>query len=122
MLRCSRFRTIRMRRSRVVTGRPSELIAMKKLLACVSLAILVLLAADNPLEGDKFLEKADEKFYNAATLAQEAYAKAMAQTFETRLKTYKSILAAATKAGDFDRATAVKIRIEEIEAEAKGVG
>ena len=77
---------------------------------------LLLIAAD-PLEGDKFLEKADEKFEQAAERTQQAFAKSMREAYETRLKTYRSILAAATKAGDFDRATAVKAKIEEIEAE-----
>ena len=35
---------------------------MSRIGTCVSLGILLLLAADNALEGDKFLQKADEKF------------------------------------------------------------
>ena len=90
---------------------------MTKVPVCASLAILLLLAADNPLEGDKFLQKADEKFEQSMTRAQESFAKLAGEAFETRLKTYRTILAAATKAGDFDRATAVKNHIADIEAE-----
>ena len=95
---------------------------MSRLAVCVSLGIVLLLAADHPLEGDKFLQKADEKFEQAVTRAQESYAKTAGDAFETRLKTYRSILAAATKSGDFDRATAVKERIAEIEAERGALG
>ncbi|HVV99784.1 MAG TPA: C-type lectin domain-containing protein, partial [Planctomycetaceae bacterium] len=90
----------------------------RSLLAILS---LLLIAAD-PLEGDKFLEKADEKFEQAVDRTQQAFAKSMKEAYETRLKTYRSILAAATKAGDFDRATAVKAKIEEIEAERDEIG
>ena len=79
--------------------------------------LFVLIAADNPLEGDKFLQKANEKFDQLATRAQDAYAKTMSEAYETKLKTYRSILAAATKAGNFDRARAVKLRIEQLKTE-----
>ena len=84
----------------------------------IVLAVLpILLIAADPLEGDKFLEKADEKFDQTAERADLAHAKAMGEAYEARLRTYRGILTAATKAGNFDRATAVKARIQEIEAE-----
>ena len=92
---------------------------MSRLALCAScFAAALLLAADNPLEGDKFLEKADEKFGQSMQRAQDAYAKSAGDAYETRLKTYRAVLAAATKAGDFDRATAVKDRIKALEQEA----
>jgi hypothetical protein len=94
---------------------------MSRTSICAALAVLILLAAGS-LEGDKFLEKADEKFEQSATRAQEAYAKSMGDAYQTRLKTYRTILAAATKAGDFDRATALKERIEELEAAEQEIG
>jgi hypothetical protein len=94
---------------------------MSRLHTGAALAVLILLAAGS-LEGDKFLEKADEKFEQSATRAQEAYAKSMGDAYQTRLKTYRTILAAATKAGDFDRATALKERIEELEAAEQEIG
>ena len=88
---------------------------MPRLAVCASFALL-LLAADNPLEGDKFLQKADEKFEQAMTRAQDAYAKVAGDALDTRLKVYRTSLASATKTGDFDRATAIKERIAELEA------
>ena len=93
---------------------------MARLCRPAALAVLILLAAGS-LEGDKFLEKADEKFEQSATRAQESYAKSMGDAYQTRLKTYRTILAAATKGGDFERATAIKERIEELEAEEQEV-
>jgi hypothetical protein len=90
--------------------------------AALVTACALLLAADNPLDGDKFLQKADEKYDQAAKRAQDAYAKALGEALDTRLKTYRGILAAATKAGDFDRATAVKARINELEQAGADTG
>jgi hypothetical protein len=89
---------------------------MPRLDVCALFAVL-LLAADNPLAGDKFLQKADEKFEQAMTRAQESYAKVAGDALDARLKVYRSSLASATKTGDFDRATAIKDRVAELEAE-----
>jgi hypothetical protein len=89
-------------------------------LAILATFSLLFIAAD-PLEGDKFVEKADERFEQSMARAQEAYGKAAGDAYETRLKTYRTILAAATKAGDFDRANAVKERIAELEAEKAAI-
>jgi len=94
---------------------------MSRITVSFALGVALLIGAD-ALDGDKFLEKADERFEQGLERAQESYQKAARDAYETRLKTYRSILAAATKAGDFDRATAVKTRILEIEAEQAQIG
>ncbi|HVV98938.1 MAG TPA: C-type lectin domain-containing protein [Planctomycetaceae bacterium] len=77
---------------------------------------LLLVAAD-PLEGDKFLEKADEKFEQAMAKAREAYVKRAGEAFELRLKTYRTMLSNATRDGDSERSTALKERMAEIDEE-----
>ncbi len=56
----------------------------------------------------------------AIAKAEQEAAKARKAAAEVRLKAYKERLAEVTKAGDFDKAVAVKARIEQLEKEPEG--
>jgi hypothetical protein len=87
---------------------------MKRFLAVFTLALI---AADtDPLATDKALQKADERYTAAVAKAQEDFNVLKAKENEKRLKAYKTALESATRAGNFDKATALKARIAEYEA------
>lgn len=73
------------------------------------------------------LPSVEDKYASAASTAEAVVAKAEAEAAklrkaaaEIRLKAYKDRLAEVTKSGDFDKALAVKARIEELEKELEG--
>jgi hypothetical protein len=81
---------------------------------------LALIAADtDPLATDKALQKADERYTAAVAKAQEDFNVLKAKENEKRLKAYKTALESATRAGNFDKATALKARIAEYEQETE---
>lgn len=63
------------------------------------------------------LTVAEEKFAAEVVKADAEAAKIKHAAAEARLKAYREALTAATKAGDFDKAMALKARIEELEQE-----
>ncbi len=63
------------------------------------------------------LTGAEEKFAAEVVKADMEAAKIKHAAAEVRLKAYREALTAATKAGDFDKAMALKARIEELEQE-----
>ena len=93
--------------------------------AVVVVLINSLLYADDPVPF--LLQSAEDKFASAASSAEAAIAKAEAEAAksrkaaaEVRLKAYKDRLAEVIKTGDFDKAVAVKARIEQLEKEPEG--
>lgn len=92
--------------------------------AVVVLLINTLLYADEPVPF--VIQSAEDKFASAASTAEAAVAKAEAEAAkarkaaaEIRLKAYKDRLAEVTKTGDFDKAIAVKARIEQLEKDSE---
>ncbi|MBS0207070.1 MAG: hypothetical protein JSS49_29690 [Planctomycetes bacterium] len=74
------------------------------------------------------LPSVEDKYASAASTADAVVAKAEAEAAklrkaaaEIRLKAYRDRLAEVTKSGDFDKALAVKTRVEELEKESEGV-
>ncbi len=63
------------------------------------------------------LTVAEEKFAAEVIKADAEAAKVKHAAAEVRLKAYREALQSATKAGDFDKAMALKARIEELEQE-----
>lgn len=66
-------------------------------------------------ELDPVCRNADDAFEKALHIADEVCVKSKRDAAATRQKTYKSQLSLATKAGDFDRATAIKAALDQIE-------
>ncbi len=61
------------------------------------------------------LERADQTYRSTITKAQSEFDRAKAKAMEVRQKAYRDALAAATRAGDFDTAAAIKLAISEFE-------
>lgn len=73
------------------------------------------------------LQPAEDKYSTEVAKAEALLAKAEAELAkarkiagETRLKAYKARLVEVTKSGDFDKAVAIKARIEQLEKEPEG--
>jgi len=98
------------------------------------LAAVLLLASTTSVPADDtpaapavtpaLVQSAEEKYATDVAKAESAVTKAEADLAktrkaagETRLKAYKDRLAEVTKTGDFDKAVAVKARIEQLEKE-----
>ncbi len=72
-------------------------------------------AADLPEKLAKRLESADAAYQQAVAKADNVRFYAVQKASQERLKVLKSALTDATKAGDFDSATALKARVSESE-------
>ncbi|MBS0205276.1 MAG: C-type lectin domain-containing protein [Planctomycetes bacterium] len=81
------------------------------------LSVVVCLAGQ---AGPLIIPAAEERFSGEVSKAEAELAKVRKVAGAARLKVYKDKLVQYTKAGDFDRATATKARIEELEAEPEG--
>jgi len=71
-------------------------------------------------EVDATCKKADETVTDALRRADEISERTKREAAVVRYRTYKAQLALATKAGDFDRATAIKAAIDLMEADPDG--
>lgn len=63
------------------------------------------------------IQSAEEKYSQEAAKAESESAKILKTAAAARLKAYKDKLVEVTKAGDFDKATGIKARIDELEQE-----
>lgn len=75
---------------------------------------LILLGADKAKSPT--LERADQTYKSSVAKAQAEFDRTKGKAVDVRLKAYRDALAAATRAGDFDSAAALKIAISEFES------
>ena len=94
--------------TRPTPARPNLTLAR---LALCGLLVLTAAAAD-PLQGDAVLQRAEERYATALQKAESVYLKVKVDESDKRLRVYRTALEAATRSGDFDKAQALKARIE----------
>lgn len=92
--------------------------------ACLTAAIVAGQEPTSPTIAPAVLQSAEDKYATEVAKGEALVAKAEAESAKSRklaadarLKAYKERLVEVTKAGDFDKAVAVKARIEQLEKE-----
>ena len=80
-------------------------------------ALALLLLTQSQSATEFVIPAAEEKFAADVAKAENDLAKVKQAAAAARIKVYKDKLSEATKAGDFDKATQIKARIETLESE-----